>query len=86
MTENYTGANYIAVTRGENYALFYAPNGVDIPVKLGELPGGQVRAIWYSPKTGERTQIGEFENKGEKIFSPLARGRDSDIVLCLEEV
>ncbi len=86
LTENYTGANYIAVTRGENYALFYAPNGVDIPVKLGELPGGQVRAIWYSPKTGERTQIGEFENKGEKIFPPLARGRDSDIVLCLEEV
>ena len=85
MAENYPGANYIAATRGENYALFYAPNGVDIPVKLGAIPGESVRAAWYSPKTGERVEIGEFTNCGERVFSPAQRGRDSDIVLCLEK-
>lgn len=85
LAANYAGANYIAAARGQEYALFYAPNGMDIPVKLGAIPGESVRAAWYSPKTGERVEIGEFANCGERVFSPAQRGRDSDIVLCLEK-
>lgn len=84
VAENYGGSNYIAATRGDGYALFYAPNGVDIPVKLGMLPGGSVRAKWFFPKTGETQEIGVFPNEGEKKFCPALRGRDRDIVLCLE--
>lgn len=85
LAANYAGANHIAAARGQEYALFYAPNGMDIPVKLGAIPGESVRAAWYSPKTGERVEIGEFANCGERVFSPAQRGRDSDIVLCLEK-
>ncbi len=81
---NYPGANYIAATRGERYALFYAPNGVDLPVRLGALPGAQVKAGWFCPVTGKKTEIGLFPNQGEKVFAPAHRGRDQDIVLILE--
>ncbi len=84
VAENYVGANYIAAARGERYAFLYAPNGVDIPVKLGILPGDSVKAYWYSPVTGEKKEIGVFPNQGEKIFTPAHRGRECDIVLCLE--
>lgn len=84
VAENYEGANYICATRGKDYALFYAPNGVDIPVKLGMLPGESVRAKWYSPTTGEAWDAGVCQNRGERIFEPVRKGRDNDIVLCLE--
>ena len=84
LAENYGGASYIAAARGARYALFYAPNGVDVPVRLGMLPGGTVRAAWYSPVTGETQEIGVLDNAGVRVFSPEKRGRDQDIVLCLE--
>lgn len=83
VAENYPGANYISATRGADYALFYAPNGMDIRAKLGVLPGGRVKAQWFNPKNGEYAEIGIYENSGERLFSPAARGRDCDIVLCL---
>lgn len=84
LAENYGGASYIAAARGARYALFYAPNGVDVPVRLGMLPGGTVRAAWYSPVTGETQEIGVLDNAGIRVFSPEMRGRDQDVVLCLE--
>ncbi|MFR1306354.1 putative collagen-binding domain-containing protein [Hominenteromicrobium sp.] len=69
---NYGGASYIAA-RGARYALFYAPNGVDVPVRLGMLPGGTVRAAWYSPVTGETQEIGVLTMRASVFFARKAR-------------
>lgn len=84
VAENYGGANYIAAARGDSYALLYGPGGVDISVYLGMLPGKRVAAKWFFPKTGEFEEIGTFSNEGVRRFAPKLRGRDRDIVLCLE--
>lgn len=84
VAKNYEGANYIAATRGENYALFYAPNGMDIAVDLDQMEAGLITAKWFSPRTGETADIGRLQACGQKVFSPPARGRDQDRVLCLE--
>lgn len=86
LEENYSGSNYIAATRGSNYAFFYAPNGVDIKVKMGILPEEKVKADWFCPRTGNYEAIGVFPNEGVQVFSPRFRGRDCDIVLCLASV
>lgn len=83
VSENFPGANYVAATRGKDYALFYAPNGVDIRVVMGKIPGDKVLARWYNPRTGRYEAAGEYENTGVAVFSPRERGRDRDIVLCL---
>lgn len=76
--------NYIAATRGTNYALFYTYNGKNIDVNMGTIEGEQVKASWYNPRTGEETEIGEFENGGVQSFDPEGGMKDgNDWVLIL---
>lgn len=86
VADNATGANYVAATRGNDYAFLYSPNGVPFKAVLGKIAGARVKASWYDPRTGEYSAAGEYENGGERTFVPPSSGRGGDWVLVLDGV
>lgn len=81
---NYEGANYIAAARGERYAFIYSPHGLAVQVQLESLPGEQLRASWFDPRTGENTDAGVHRNEGILTIKPPTSGRGQDWVLVLD--
>lgn len=83
--ENGEKYDYLAATRGKNYAFIYTYAGRNIPVNLGIIPGEKVKASWYRPTDGLTTEIGEFENTGIHEFDPPGDTIDgNDWVLMLD--
>lgn len=77
--------DYIAATRGKDYAFVYTYNGRNFRINMGKLSGENIRAYWYNPRTGNGQVIGKFENKGVVEFNPPGEKRDgNDWVLILE--
>jgi len=77
--------NYIAATRGDNYAFIYDYSGRIFTVNMGKIVGTKVKASWYNPRDGSRKEIGAFENTGVQPFDPPGAQRDgNDWVLILE--
>jgi len=80
----YEGASRIQAARGNAYAFLYTPNGLPITAKMGVINGKKLIASWFNPRNGEYTEIGVFDNKGEKEFCPETAGRGEDWVLVLD--
>lgn len=79
--------DYIAATRGETYALVYTFNGRELQIAMGKIRGAKVNASWFNPRSGEQTEIGEFENRGTQSFDPPGDIEDgNDWVLILDSV
>lgn len=79
--------NYIAATRGNDYAFIYDYSGKPFEVRMGKIIGSNVKASWYSPKNGSKKSIGTFVNKGFRKFDPPGEQKDgNDWVLILESV
>lgn len=82
------GYDYLAATRGPDYAFVYTYTGREIKVTLGKISGNEVRAAWYNPRDGRWQEIGRFENSGIRSFQPpgeVRNGNDWVLVLdCLE--
>jgi hypothetical protein len=77
--------NYIAATRGNNYAFIYDYTGKPFEVAMGKIAGAKVKASWYSPRDGSKKAIGSFVNKGSRKFDPPGGQKDgNDWVLILE--
>lgn len=77
--------NYIAATRGNDYAFVYDYTGEPFEVRMGKISGKKVKAYWYNPKNGSKKLIGVFVNKGFRKFGPPGQQRDgNDWVLILE--
>src|SRR4051794_17778479 len=79
------GADRIVATRGEGYAWIYSPQGRKFKVNMEKLPGSRVKAWWYTPRTGDVTDAGEFDTKGEREFTCPAEGFGADWVLGLDD-
>jgi len=76
--------NYLAATKGEDYALIYTYNGRNISVNMGKIKGDKVDVSWYNPKNGITTKIGEFKNMGIQDFKPEGEVEDgNDWILIL---
>ncbi|MGY5355645.1 glycoside hydrolase family 140 protein [Wenyingzhuangia sp. IMCC45467] len=76
--------DYLAATRGEDFALIYTYNGREMQINMQKIKGEKVKANWYNPKNGKLTAIGEFSNKGALTFNPpgeQAEGNDWVLVL-----
>ncbi len=79
--------DYQVATRGEDYALVYTYNGREMQVAMGKISGSRVKASWFNPRTGEQTEIGDFENTGSRLFDPPGEVQDgNDWVLVLDSV
>jgi hypothetical protein len=68
------------------YAMVYAPVGREFKVHMDVIKGEKVKAWWYNPRNGEATEIGIFDNKGERSFTPPQKGEAIDWVLVLDDV
>lgn len=62
--------DYIAATRGKDYAFFYTYNGRNFKVNMGKVSGEIVNGYWYNPRNGNTQLIGKFENKAVVEFDP----------------
>ena len=79
--------NYIAATRGKDYAFIYDYTGKPFEVRMGKINGGKVKASWYNPRNGSERPIGVFGNKGIRKFDPPGEQKEgNDWVLILESV
>ncbi|TDH27448.1 DUF4038 domain-containing protein [Segetibacter sp. 3557_3] len=77
---------YIAATRGKDYAFVYSYTGRNFEVNLGKTGGSKVKASWYNPRNGTSQPIGRFDNKGTKQFDPPGVEKEgNDWVLVLEK-
>lgn len=68
-----------------SFAMVYAPTGRAFKVRISKIGGGNVKAWWFNPRTGEATLIGEFPNSGEREFMTPTKGEDMDWVLVLDD-
>jgi hypothetical protein len=79
--------NYLAATRGKDYAFIYDYTGRPFSVSMGKIAGSKVKATWYSPRDGSKTSIGSFTNKGVQQFDPPGEESEgNDWVLILEKL
>jgi hypothetical protein len=78
--------DYIAATRGKDYAFFYDYSGRNFKVNMKEMPVGKFTASWYNPRNGKETKIGIFATNGIREFNPPGEKKDgNDWVLILEK-
>jgi hypothetical protein len=79
--------NYLAATRGKDYAFIYTYTGKVFKVNMGKISGARVKATWYSPRDGSKQAIGTINNKGVSNFNPPGNSREgNDWVLILESL
>lgn len=77
--------DYIAATRGKDYAFFYDYTGRNFKVNMSKVPFRKLKASWYDPRNGNRTRIGIFST-GIHEFNPPGEKKDgNDWVLILEK-
>jgi hypothetical protein len=74
---------HIRATRDSEgtYALVYIPNsGREIHISTQQLKQGTIQAVWFDPRTGEETIIGEYPATGEgevlTFITPTTGGED----------
>ncbi len=76
---------YMAATRGNDYALIYTYTGREMTIQMGKIEGAEVKASWFNPRNGESTSIGTFHNTGSLDFDPPGDPKDgNDWVLVLQ--
>ena len=80
------GQKRFVATRDQSgsYAMVYVPVGRKFSVRMDKI-SGPVKAWWFNPRDGKAEQIGEFENKGTREFTPPAPGELLDWVLVLDD-
>ncbi len=82
-----TGRYRFKATRDQagTYAMVYAPVGRKFSVHMDKIQGPKVVAWWFNPRNGEAKRIGEFQNRGEREFTPPDLGEMTDWVLVLDD-
>jgi hypothetical protein len=81
-----TGPDYIAATRGSDYAFIYSGQGRAFTANLGKISGERVNAWWFNPRNGAAEKLGTFDNKGTREFTPHPHsGFGTDMVLVLDD-
>jgi hypothetical protein len=79
--------NYLAATRGKDYAFIYDYTGRPFSLIMAKIQGYDVKASWYNPRDGSKQLIGVFPNKDVQKFFPPGEVKDgNDWVLILESV
>lgn len=68
-----------------SYAMVYAPVGRKFKVRMDKVTGPNVNAWWYNPRDGKASFVGEFDNIGEREFTPPDYGEMLDWVLVLDD-
>jgi hypothetical protein len=76
--------DYLAATKGKDFAFIYTWTGRNISINCAQLSGTEYKASWFNPRNGEMTPVETFKNEGIKIFDPpgdVTNGNDWVLVL-----
>jgi Protein of unknown function (DUF4038)/Putative collagen-binding domain of a collagenase len=86
-SEQGTGPYRLVAARAEDgsFAIAYTPRGEPVRIQMNKLKGSEVHALWYNPRNGTWTSIGQYGNKGIREFAPPAQGEKDDWVLVLDD-
>jgi hypothetical protein len=76
--------DYIAATKGKDYAFVYIPTGWGAGINLEKLGWKNSVVWWYNPRTGEATKLKELVNSGIQEFAPEKGGRGNDWILVID--
>jgi hypothetical protein len=77
--------DYLAATKGNDYAFIYTCNGNTMNINLDIMHFKRVKASWYNPRNGILTKIGTYKAIGIKTFDPPGEKADgNDWVLILD--
>ncbi len=82
---NLNSGERIQATRGNDYAFIYVSVGRTFTVNLGKISDNQIVAYWLDPRNGKVQDLGKFDNKGTKQFTPPSLGYGQDWVLILDD-
>ena len=82
---NYTPAERIQATRGNDYLFVYTTAGKPFTVVLGKIKGKNLQAYWYDPRNGKTKLLDKVPNAGLKKFTPPSSGYGQDWVLVLDD-
>jgi hypothetical protein len=77
--------DYLAATRGDDYAFIYTWTGREMEINMGKIKGDKIEAFWFNPSNGKMESIGKFDNKGTNLFDPPGmQQKGNDWVLVLK--
>ncbi|HEY4654377.1 MAG TPA: glycoside hydrolase family 140 protein [Cyclobacteriaceae bacterium] len=85
--ENPEGQQYkmAAVSSDKDFLMVYIPYGDKTTVNMEKLKASTIRGWWFNPRDGHVVSLGDFDNSGDREFTPTAVGRGSDWVLILDD-
>jgi hypothetical protein len=80
----FNGMDYLAdsLTGDRRILVAYLPTARRVTVDLAGLSGKRLVGVWFNPRTGETTSVGEFDADGERCFDPPGEG---DWVLIIHD-
>jgi hypothetical protein len=79
--------DYLAATKGKGYAFIYTYSGRSVSINLAMLDGPQLKASWFSPRTGKYSETGIYKNDGIREFDPPGEKENgNDWVLILDTI
>jgi hypothetical protein len=79
--------DYVAATKGRDYAFIYTCNGNTININLGKMNWNKTKTAWYNPRNGLYTKIGNFKARGIKTFNPPGgKSEGNDWVLIFDRI
>ncbi len=79
--------DYLAATRGNDYAFIYTSNGSVMNINLEEMTTRLIKASWYNPRSGEYEKIGTFRVNGIERFDPPGeKTAGNDWVLVIDAI
>jgi hypothetical protein len=81
--------SHVQATRGSDgsYAFVYIADGHEISVDLTKLSDKKIKAMWFNPRDGRYTDLGEFQGIQSQTFDPPGiAGIGNDWVLVLDAI
>jgi hypothetical protein len=82
---NYSAAERLQATRGNDYLFIYTAAGKPFTVVLEKIKGDRLQAYWFNPRDGKTTNTEIIDNKGTKNFTPPSSGYGKDWVLVIDD-
>ena len=79
--------DYLAATRGNNYAFIYTCNGSTMNINLEKMSCTMIKASWFNPRNGTITETGNYKANTIKAFDPPGeKANGNDWVLILDRL
>lgn len=82
---NYSPAERIQATRGNDYLFVYTAAGKPFTVVLEKIKGDKLQTYWFNPRDGKTTNTEIIDNKGTKTFTPPSSGYGKDWILIMDD-